>query len=235
MVPAAPDGSLKFAENPPKRYQDIHNLDWDTTTARASGRRSATSCSRWCDAGVTVFRVDNPHTKPVPFWEWLIAEVRRRYPETMFLSEAFTRPAMMTLLAKAGFSQSYTYFTWKNSKAELVELVEQLRVVVGVPPAEPLAEHARHPSRATCSRAAAPPSSAGSSSPRRSRRATGSTPATRRCENVPVRAGSEEYLDSEKYEVRERRARRAAPPARPAAQRDPAGAPGAHRQRGSSG
>ncbi len=74
---------------------------------------------RWCDAGVTVFRVDNPHTKPVPFWEWLIAEVRKRHPETVFLSEAFTRPAMMTLLAKAGFSQSYTYFTWKNTKSEL--------------------------------------------------------------------------------------------------------------------
>ena len=81
----------------------------------------------WCARGILVFRVDNPHTKPMPFWEWLIAEVRAVYPEAIFLAEAFTRPAPMTTLAKVGFSQSYTYFTWKNTKAELVEFVEQAR------------------------------------------------------------------------------------------------------------
>ena len=119
-----PDGSLKYAENPPKRYQDIHNFDWDTKERKALWEAIRAVVLRWCEAGVTVFRVDNPHTKPVPLWEWLIAEVRKKRPETVFLSEAFTRPAMMTLLAKAGFSQSYTYFTWKNAKWELVELVE---------------------------------------------------------------------------------------------------------------
>jgi len=122
-----PDGTLKYAENPPKRYQDIHNFDWDTKDRKGLWDAVRAVVLRWCEAGVTVFRVDNPHTKPVPLWEWLIAEVRKRHPETVFLSEAFTRPAMMTLLAKAGFSQSYTYFTWKNAKWELIELVEQLR------------------------------------------------------------------------------------------------------------
>jgi starch synthase (maltosyl-transferring) len=101
-----PDGTLKYAENPPKRYQDIHNLDWETVDRKRLWTAVLDVVLRWCDAGVTVFRVDNPHTKPVPFWAWLIAEVRKRHPDTVFLSEAFTRPAMMTLLAKAGFSQS---------------------------------------------------------------------------------------------------------------------------------
>ena len=122
-----PDGSLKYAENPPKRYQDIHNLDWETADQKGLWKAVRDVVLRWCELGVTVFRVDNPHTKPVPFWEWLMAEVRKRHPGTVFLSEAFTRPAMMTLLAKAGFSQSYTYFTWKNTKGELVDFVEQLR------------------------------------------------------------------------------------------------------------
>ena len=198
-----PDGSIKFAENPPKRYQDIHNLDWDTDDREALWRAVLDVVLHWCGLGVTVYRVDNPHTKPVPFWEWLIAEVRRRYPETVFLSEAFTRPAMMTLLAKAGFSQSYTYFTWKNSKAELVEFVEQLRswstyLRPNLWPNTPDILHAllqtggrpAFESRLVLAATLSP--------------SYGLYSGYESFENVPVRAGSEEYLDSEKYEVRER-------------------------------
>ena len=122
-----PDGTIKYAENPPKRYQDIHNVDWDSDERDELWQALLDVVLGWCERGVLAFRVDNPHTKPMPFWEWLIAEVRRRHPEAIFLSEAFTRPAPMTTLAKIGFSQSYTYFTWKNTKAELVEFAEQVR------------------------------------------------------------------------------------------------------------
>jgi starch synthase (maltosyl-transferring) len=199
-----PDGSLKYAENPPKRYQDIHNVDWDTSDREGLWTALRDVLLSWCARGVRVYRVDNPHTKPVPFWEWLIRQVRREYPETVFLSEAFTRPSMMTLLAKAGFSQSYTYFTWKNTKSELVELIEQTRswsafyrpnffantpdilheyLQVGGRPAF----EARLLLAATLSPA------------------YGIYSGFERCENVPVRPGSEEYRDSEKYELTERR------------------------------
>jgi starch synthase (maltosyl-transferring) len=199
-----PDGSLKYAENPPKRYQDIHNLDWETRDRKGLWNAIRDVVLRWCDAGVTVFRVDNPHTKPVPFWEWLIAEVRKRHPETVFLSEAFTRPAMMTLLAKAGFSQSYTYFTWKNTKAELVELVDELRAWSPFlrPNLWPNTPDILH---AFLQKGGRPAFEcrlvlAATLSP-----SYGLYSGYEACENVPVRAGSEEYLDSEKYEVRERR------------------------------
>ncbi len=199
-----PDGSLKYAENPPKRYQDIHNLDWETRDGKALREAIRDVVLRWCDAGVTVFRVDNPHTKPVPFWEWLIAQVRKRHPGTVFLSEAFTRPAMMTLLAKAGFSQSYTYFTWKNTKAELVELVEQLRdwapfLRPNLWPNTPdiLHEYLQRGGRPAfqCRLVLAATLSA----------SYGIYSGYEACESVPVRQGSEEYLDSEKYEVKRRR------------------------------
>jgi starch synthase (maltosyl-transferring) len=199
-----PDGSLKYAENPPKRYQDIHNLDWETSDRKALWNAIRDVVLRWCDAGVTLFRVDNPHTKPVPFWEWLIAQVRKRHPETVFLSEAFTRPALMTLLAKAGFSQSYTYFTWKNTKPELVELVEQLRswapyLRPNLWPNTPDILHAtlQHGGRPAfeCRLVLA-----ATLSP-----SYGIYSGYEACESVPVREGSEEYLDSEKYEVKERR------------------------------
>ena len=153
--------------------------------------------------GVTVFRVDNPHTKPVPFWEWLIPEVRREHPEVIFLSEAFTRPAMMTTLAKIGFSQSYTYFTWKNTKAELAELMEQ--VIEWSPFYRPnffantpdiLHEYLQH---------GGPPAFAArlvlaaTLSP-----SYGIYSGFESFENVPVQPGSEEYLDSEKYEAKRR-------------------------------
>ena len=102
-------------------------MNWETDDREALWAALRKVVLHWCGRGIRVFRVDNPHTKPAPFWEWLIAEVRAKYPETIFLSEAFTRPAPMTTLAKLGFGQSYTYFTWKNTKAELVELVEQIR------------------------------------------------------------------------------------------------------------
>ena len=199
-----PDGSLKYAENPPKRYQDIHNVDWETHDRKRLWNAIRDVVLHWCDAGVTVFRVDNPHTKPVPFWEWLIAQVRKRHPGTVFLSEAFTRPAMMTLLAKAGFSQSYTYFTWKNTKAELVELVEQLRewspfLRPNLWPNTPDILHAylqqggrpAFECRLVLAATLSP--------------SYGIYSGYEACESVPVREGSEEYLDSEKYEIRDRR------------------------------
>ena len=121
-----PDGTLKYAENPPKRYQDIYNINFDTEDWRALWTALHEVVLHWVAQGVKVFRVDNPHTKPVPFWEWLIAQVQAAHPETVFLAEAFTRPAMMALLAKAGFSQSYTYFTWRNTKSELTSYMHDL-------------------------------------------------------------------------------------------------------------
>ncbi|MFP5363322.1 MAG: maltotransferase domain-containing protein, partial [Thermoleophilia bacterium] len=116
-----PDGTLKYAENPPKKYQDIYNVNWNCEDWRGLWQALLDVVLHWVDRGVTVFRVDNPHTKPLPFWEWLIAEVRRDHPEVIFLAEAFTKRAVMQALAKLGFTQSYTYFTWRNTKAELEE------------------------------------------------------------------------------------------------------------------
>lgn len=198
-----PDGTLKYAENPPKRYQDIYNVNFDSEDRQGLWEALRDVVKVWVDRGVKVFRVDNPHTKPVPFWEWLIADIRSRDPEVIFLSEAFTRPAMMTTLAKAGFGQSYTYFTWKNTKAELVEFLELLQgwaefyrpnffvntqdilhayLQEGGPPAF----EARLVLAATLSPT------------------YGIYSGFEHFENVPLREGSEEYLDSEKYEVKRR-------------------------------
>jgi starch synthase (maltosyl-transferring) len=122
-----PDGSIKYAENPPKKYEDIVNVDFYAEDA-VPGLWVAL-CEVvlfWCQQGIRIFRVDNPHTKPFPFWEWMICEVRARYPDAMFLAEAFTRPKIMYRLAKIGFSQSYTYFTWRNEKAELAAYLTEL-------------------------------------------------------------------------------------------------------------
>ncbi len=122
-----PDGSIRYAENPPKKYEDIVNVDFYAEDA-VPGLWVAL-CDVvlfWCEQGIRIFRVDNPHTKPFPFWEWMIREVRARYPEAMFLAEAFTRPKIMYRLAKIGFSQSYTYFTWRNEKEELEEYLTEL-------------------------------------------------------------------------------------------------------------
>jgi starch synthase (maltosyl-transferring) len=198
-----PDGTIKYAENPPKRYQDIHNVDWGSEESEALWQALRDVVLGWCARGILAFRVDNPHTKPMPFWEWLIAEVRAAYPEAIFLSEAFTRPAPMTTLAKVGFSQSYTYFTWKNTKEELVEFVEQVRswsayYRPNMWPNTPdilhefLQEGGRPAFEARLVLAATLSPSYGIYS------------GYEACENVPVRTGSEEYLDSEKYELKQR-------------------------------
>ena len=121
-----PDGTIKYAENPPKKYEDIVNVNFDCADRDALWAALLDVVLFWAEQGVRIFRVDNPHTKPVEFWEWLIREVQDRYPDTLFLAEAFTRPAPLKMLAKAGFSQSYTYFTWRNTKRELTEYLNEL-------------------------------------------------------------------------------------------------------------
>ena len=198
-----PDGSIKSAENPPKRYQDIHNLNWETDDREGLWNALRDVVLGWCARGIRAFRVDNPHTKPLPFWEWLIAEVRSVYPDVLFLAEAFTRPAPMTALAKVGYGQSYTYFTWKNTKAELVEFVEQARswsafyrpnMWPNTPDIlhEYLQEGGRRAFEVRLVLATTLSPSYGIYS------------GYERCENAAVRAGSEEYADSEKYEVKKR-------------------------------
>ncbi|MDX6480175.1 MAG: hypothetical protein QOG85_685 [Gaiellaceae bacterium] len=198
-----PDGTLKFAENPPKRYQDIYNVDFDCEDWRGLWQALLGIVLHWVGEGVTVFRVDNPHTKPVAFWEWLIAEVRAEHPEVVFLAEAFTRPAPMTTLAKAGFSQSYTYFTWKNTRWELLEFLGQLLSWSDFlrPNAFPNTPDILHEYLVEGGRAAfeARLVLAATLSP-----SYGIYSGFESCENVPVRPGSEEYLNSEKYEVRPR-------------------------------
>ena len=122
-----PDGSVRFAENPPKKYEDIVSVDFYAERAiPALWTAWRDVILHWVGEGVRIFRVDNPHTKPLPFWEWLIKDIRTRHPEVIFLSEAFTRPKVMYRLAKIGFSQSYTYFTWRNTKHELVDYFNEL-------------------------------------------------------------------------------------------------------------
>ena len=199
-----PDGTLKYAENPPKKYQDIYNVNFESEDWRGLWDALRDVMLHWIGLGVRVFRVDNPHTKPVPFWEWLIAEVRQVEPEIVLLSEAFTRPAMMTTLAKVGFSQSYTYFTWKNTKAELEELMGQIlswheyyrpNFFANTPDIlhEYLQIGGRPAFEARLVLAATLSPSYGIYSGYESG------------ENAPVREGSEEYLDSEKYEAKKRK------------------------------
>jgi starch synthase (maltosyl-transferring) len=121
-----PDGTIKYAENPPKKYQDVYPLNYHNPGWRDLWSELTGVVEFWCEHGVHIFRVDNPHTKPVAFWEYLIERVQRRWPDTIFLSEAFTRPKMMRVLAKAGFTQSYTYFTWRNTKQGLSEYFTEL-------------------------------------------------------------------------------------------------------------
>jgi starch synthase (maltosyl-transferring) len=121
-----PDGSIKFAENPPKRYEDIVNPDFNCADRIALWEALRDVILFWVGHGVKIFRIDNPHTKPLPFWEWMIHDVQMRHPDVLFLAEAFTRPKVMKALAKLGFSQSYTYFTWRTEKAELQEYLSEL-------------------------------------------------------------------------------------------------------------
>jgi len=201
------DGSLRYAENPPKKYEDIVNVDF---YARPGGRDAASGLWLalldvvlfWVGQGVRIFRVDNPHTKPLPFWEWLISQVHARHPDVVFLSEAFTRPKMMYRLAKLGFSQSYTYFTWRETKAELTSYLEEIsrppvsdffrpNFFVNTPDINP--RHLHDSGRpGFLIRAALATTMAGS---------WGMYNGFELCEATPV-PGKEEYLDSEKYEIR---------------------------------
>jgi starch synthase (maltosyl-transferring) len=198
-----PDGTLKYAENPPKRYQDIYNVDFASEDWQGLWQALLDVVLHWVGCGVTVFRVDNPHTKPLPFWEWLIREVREEHPEVIFFAEAFTRPAPMTTLAKAGFAQSYTYFTWKNTRWELLEFIGQLlewrdfyrpNCFANTP--DILHEYLQAGGRPAFEARLV---LAATLSP-----AYGIYSGFESCENVPVRPGSEEYLNSEKYELKKR-------------------------------
>jgi starch synthase (maltosyl-transferring) len=199
-----PDGTLKYAENPPKRYQDIYNVNFDSEDWEGLWHALRDVMFFWMDRGVRIFRVDNPHTKPVPFWEWLIGEVRERDPEVILLAEAFTRPAMMTMLGKAGFQQSYTYFTWKNTKAELYELMGQL--LEWSPFLRPNF-FANTPDilHAYLQRGGRPAFEARLVLAATLSPAYGIYSGFESLEKVPFREGSEEYLDSEKYELKSRR------------------------------
>jgi starch synthase (maltosyl-transferring) len=201
-----PDGTIKYAENPPKKYQDIYNFNWDTPAWREMWEEWLRIMLHWVDVGVKVFRVDNPHTKPFPFWEWLIAEIHEVDRDVILLSEAFTRRAVMRELAKLGFTQSYTYFAWKNSRYELTEYIDELAwgrereyFRPNFFPVTPDILHAylQH---------GGPPAFvarlvlAATLSP-----SYGIYSGYESFENVPVREGSEEYMNSEKYEIRTRR------------------------------
>ena len=197
-----PDGTIKYAENPPKKYEDIVNVDFDNPDRDALWAELRDVVLFWVGEGVRTFRVDNPHTKPLPFWEWLIREVKARCPEAIFLAEAFTRPKMMRALAKVGFSQSYTYFTWRNTKAELTEYLTELieypaseyfrpNFFTNTPDILPvfLQEGGRPAFRIRLVLAA-------TLSP-----AYGIYNGFELCENTPI-PGREEYLHSEKYEYK---------------------------------
>lgn len=199
-----PDGSVQYAENPPKRYEDIYPIDFETDDWRALWRALRDVVQVWIDLGVRVFRVDNPHTKPFAFWEWLIADVRADHPDVLFLSEAFTRPRIMQRLAKLGFTQSYTYFAWRTARWELVEYFTELtRTLVSeymrpnVWPNTPdiLTEQLQTGGRPMFfSRVVLAATLAASYGVY--------GPAFELCEGRPREHGSEEYLDSEKYQLR---------------------------------
>jgi starch synthase (maltosyl-transferring) len=200
-----PDGTLKYAENPPKKYQDIYNVNWDTPDWKSLWEELRRIVLHWVDCGVKVFRVDNPHTKPFDFWEWLIAEVHAVDRDVIFLSEAFTRRAVMRELAKLGFTQSYTYFTWKNSRWELTEYVNELAWTEEAEYFRPNFFTNTHDILHAYLQHGGPPAFVA-----RLVLATTLSPSYgiysgyEAFENVPLREGSEEYLDSEKYEVKQR-------------------------------
>ena len=199
-----PDGSIQYAENPPKKYQDIYPIDFETIEWRKLWRELRDVVLFWAERGVRIFRVDNPHTKAFPFWGWMIADVKHAYPDVIFLAEAFTRPKVMYRLAKLGFTQSYTYFTWRNSKAEFEQYFTEL-TTGEVPlffrpnlwPNTPdiLAESLQTGSRNAFMRqfilAATLSGNFGIYGP-----------AFELMEHTPAKPGGEEYLNSEKYELK---------------------------------
>ncbi|AVQ79841.1 MULTISPECIES: alpha-1,4-glucan--maltose-1-phosphate maltosyltransferase [unclassified Variovorax] len=199
-----PDGTVQYAENPPKKYQDIYPFNFESEDWRGLWAELKSVIDHWVGEGVRIFRVDNPHTKAFPFWEWAIGEVKREHPDVIFLAEAFTRPKVMHRLAKLGFSQSYTYFTWRNTKEELVEYFTELSTAPGIDYFRPnvwpntpdiLHEQLQHGDAATYMArlvlAATLSASYGIYGPAYELR-----------EHLPREPGSEEYLDSEKYQLR---------------------------------
>ncbi|MFF4536668.1 alpha-1,4-glucan--maltose-1-phosphate maltosyltransferase [Streptomyces aureus] len=198
-----PDNTIAYAENPPKKYQDIYPIAFDRDMPGLV-RESVRILRHWMDHGVRIFRVDNPHTKPVMFWEQVIADINATDPDVIFLAEAFTRPAMMRTLAETGFQQSYTYFTWRNTKEELTDYLTELagdsaarmrpNLFVNTP--DILHEFLQHGGRPAFELRAV---LAATLSP-----TWGIYSGYELCENTPLRPGSEEYLHSEKYELRPR-------------------------------
>jgi len=199
-----PDGTVQYAENPPKKYQDIYPINFETEDWRELWEELKSVVVFWIEQGVRILRVDNPHTKPFAFWEWLISDVKKRYPDVIFLSEAFTRPRVMYKLAKLGFTQSYTYFAWRNTKWELTqyftelaqtEVREYFRPNLWPNTPDILTEYLQFGGRpafvARLVLAATLGTSYGIYGP-----------AFELCENRPFAPGSEEYLNAEKYEIR---------------------------------
>jgi len=200
-----PDGTIRYAENPPKKYQDIYPIDFHCADWQNLWLEMKSIFLFWIAQGVFIFRVDNPHTKPLRFWQWLIEEVRRDHPETIFLAEAFTRPKMMKFLAKAGFNQSYTYFTWRNTRRDLLQYLEELtqtdmkyyfrgNFFVNTP--DILHEYLQRGGRPGFKIRLALAATLSS--------VYGIYSGFEFMENTPLHEGSEEYLDSEKYEIKVR-------------------------------
>src|SRR6266702_2371223 len=199
-----PDGTIQYAENPPKKYQDIYPLYFESTELRALWDELHSVFQFWIARGVRVFRVDNPHTKALPFWEWCIADLRTQSPEAIFLAEAFTRPHVMYSLAKGGFSQSYTYFTWRTEKSELQAYFEEItKPPVSdffTPNVWPNTPDILHASLQTGGRAAFMQRVILATTLAANYGIYG--PAYELGENLPAKPGSEEYLHSEKYQIR---------------------------------
>jgi len=200
-----PDGSIQYAENPPKKYQDIYPFDFESEDWEGLWRELRSVFEHWIERGVTVFRVDNPHTKAFPFWEWVIGDIRQAHPEVVFLSEAFTRPRVMHRLAKLGYSQSYTYFTWRNTKEELTAYGTEVSQ-------SPSREYFRPNFWPNTPDILHEYLQAGGRPAFMARLVLAATmtanygiygPAFELLEATPREPGSEEYLDSEKYQIRE--------------------------------
>ena len=199
-----PDGTVQYAENPPKQYQDIYPLEFETDHWQALWEELKSVVLFWVEQGVRIFRVDNPHTKPFRFWEWLIREVKQAYPDVLFLAEAFTRPKVMYNLAKRGFTQSYTYFAWRNSKEEIIEYFTTLthtevreffRPNLWPNTPDILTEYLQFGGRPAFMTRLVLAATLGASYGIYG-------PAFELCENRPREPGSEEYLNSEKYEIK---------------------------------
>jgi starch synthase (maltosyl-transferring) len=200
-----PDGSIQYAENPPKKYQDIYPFHFESDAGKALATELRTVVEYWISQGVRIFRVDNPHTKPFPFWEGLIREIRRLRPDVIFLAEAFTRPKVMYRLAKLGFTQSYNYFPWRNSKSELMEYFTE----IGKPPVSDFFRANLWPNTPDILPEYLQFGGRGGFMVRLVLAATlGASygiygPAFELMDARPREPGSEEYLDSEKYQVRQ--------------------------------